>query len=99
MAQVSWISSEHFLHVFTDIILTLSYSLSWAENCLIGAITAENGMANKVLNQFAGSSCSTDYCGKGIKWVIIGDSNYPKGSPHEHAALKPCYLGDLAIII
>jgi aconitate hydratase len=36
------------------------------------------------------------YRDRGIKWVVIGDSNYGEGSSREHAALE---LGGLAIII
>jgi len=73
------------------------------ENCLIGAINAENGEANKVKNQITGEygpvpQTAAYYREKGIKWVVIGDSNYGEGSSREHAALEPRYLGGLAII-
>lgn len=74
------------------------------ENCLIGAINSENGEANKVKNQLSGEwgavpQTATYYREKGIKWVVIGDSNYGEGSSREHAALEPRYLGGLAIIV
>ncbi|EJD04673.1 aconitate hydratase [Fomitiporia mediterranea MF3/22] len=74
-----------------------------SQNCLIGAINAENGEANKVKNQFTGEyggvpQVAASYRDKGIKWVVIGDSNYGEGSSREHAALEPRYLGGLAII-
>ncbi|KAG1817562.1 Aconitase/3-isopropylmalate dehydratase [Suillus subaureus] len=58
---------------------------------------------NKIKNQITseyGPVPQTDayYCNKGIKWVVIGDSNYGKGSSCEHAALEPHYLGGLAIV-
>jgi aconitate hydratase len=75
-----------------------------AENCLIGAINAENGEANKVKNQLTGAwgavpQVAAEYREKGIKWVVIGDSNYGEGSSREHAALEPRFLGGLAIIV
>jgi hypothetical protein len=76
----------------------------FAENCLIGAINAENGEANKVKNQIAGGwgpvpKVAAYYRDHGVKWVVIGDHNYGEGSSREHAALEPRYLGGLAIIV
>jgi aconitate hydratase len=73
------------------------------ENCLIGAINAENGEANKVKNQSTGEwggvpQVAAQYRDNGIKWVVIGDHNYGEGSSREHAALEPRFLGGLAII-
>ncbi|KAJ7901593.1 aconitate hydratase [Mycena leptocephala] len=75
-----------------------------SQNCLIGAINAENGEANKVKNQLTGEwggvpKVAAEYREKGIKWVVIGDSNYGEGSSREHAALEPRFLGGLAIIV
>ncbi|EDR10198.1 aconitate hydratase 2 [Laccaria bicolor S238N-H82] len=75
-----------------------------SQNCLIGAINAENNEANKVKNQITGEyegvpQTAAYYRDKGIKWVVIGDSNYGEGSSREHAALEPRYLGGLAIIV
>ncbi|KAJ6551393.1 aconitate hydratase [Mycena capillaripes] len=75
-----------------------------SQNCLIGAINAENGEANKVKNQLTGEwgavpQVAAEYREKGVKWVVIGDSNYGEGSSREHAALEPRYLGGLAIIV
>lgn len=74
-----------------------------AENCLIGAINAENGEANKVKNQITGEYGAVPQTGAyyrdhGIKWVVIGDHNYGEGSSREHAALEPRFLGGLAVI-
>ena len=74
-----------------------------SQNCLIGAINAENGEANKVKNQFTGEysgvpATAAYYRDNGIKWVVIGDHNYGEGSSREHAALEPRFLGGLAII-
>jgi len=75
-----------------------------SQNCLIGAINIANKEANKVQNQLTGEwggvpQVAADYRDKGIKWVVIGDSNYGEGSSREHAALEPRYLGGLAIIV
>lgn len=74
-----------------------------SNNCLIGAINAANGEANKVKNQTTDAwdavpAVARDYKAKGIKWVVIGDWNYGEGSSREHAALEPRHLGGLAII-
>src|ERR1700722_14259672 len=74
------------------------------ENCLIGAINAENDQANNVKNQLTGEwgavpHTAAYYRNKGIKWVVIGDHNYGEGSSREHAALEPRFLGGLAIIV
>lgn len=34
----------------------------------------------------------------GIRWCVIGDTNYGEGSSREHAALEPRFLGGVAII-
>ncbi|KAJ7705418.1 aconitase family-domain-containing protein [Mycena rosella] len=75
-----------------------------SQNCLIGAINSENGEANNVKNQLTGEwggvpKVAAEYREKGIKWVVIGDSNYGEGSSREHAALEPRFLGGLAIIV
>ncbi|KAH8092211.1 aconitate hydratase [Cristinia sonorae] len=74
-----------------------------SQNCLIGAINAENGEANKVKNQITGEyggvpQTAAYYRDHGIKWVVVGDHNYGEGSSREHAALEPRFLGGLAII-
>lgn len=75
-----------------------------SNNMLIGAINEANGEANKVKNVTTGEwgtvpGTARDYKSKGIKWVVIGDSNYGEGSSREHAALEPRHLGGLAIIV
>ena len=75
-----------------------------SQNCLIGAINAENDEANKVKNQITGEyrpvpQNAADYRDHGIKWVVVGDHNYGEGSSREHAALEPRFLGGLAIIM
>jgi aconitate hydratase len=75
-----------------------------SQNCLIGAINAENGEANKIKNQMTGEygavpTVAAHYRDHGIKWVVVGDHNYGEGSSREHAALEPRFLGGLAIIV
>jgi len=71
---------------------------------LIGAINEVNNEANKIQNQDTGEwgsvpSVAAYYRDRGVKWVVIGDSNYGEGSSREHAALEPRFLGGLAIIV
>ncbi|PCH39684.1 aconitase [Wolfiporia cocos MD-104 SS10] len=74
-----------------------------SQNCLIGAINAENREANKVRNAITGEygpvpATGAYYRDRGIKWVVIGDHCYGEGSSREHAALEPRFLGGLAVI-
>ncbi|KIJ49374.1 hypothetical protein M422DRAFT_27736 [Sphaerobolus stellatus SS14] len=75
-----------------------------SQNCLIGAINAENDEANKIQNKITGEwgpvpTVAAWYRDNGKPWVVIGDHNYGEGSSREHAALEPRYLGGLAIIV
>ena len=76
-----------------------------SQNCLIGAVNADNGKVNLVQNQLKPSeygpvpSIAAYYRSKNLKWVVIGDHNYGEGSSREHAALEPRYLGGLAVIV
>ncbi|EJU00580.1 aconitate hydratase 2 [Dacryopinax primogenitus] len=75
-----------------------------SQNCLIGAINSANGEANNVKNEITGEwgavpTVAAYYRDNGIKWVVVGDSNYGEGSSREHAALEPRYLGGLAILV
>ncbi|KAN0065749.1 Aconitate hydratase mitochondrial [Thecaphora frezii] len=75
-----------------------------SNNCLIGAINAENGKANEVQNVFTGQwgpvpATAMAYRDAGKPWVVIGDENYGEGSSREHAALEPRYLGAIAVIV
>lgn len=75
-----------------------------SNNMLIGAINAENGEANKVVNQFTGEfdavpATARKYKAQGVKWVVVGDKNYGEGSSREHAALEPRHLGGAAVIV
>ncbi|MBI1818077.1 MAG: aconitate hydratase [Deltaproteobacteria bacterium] len=67
----------------------------------INAYTGEAGKGKNVLTGNAGQSISKnarDYKAKGIKWVVVGDSNYGEGSSREHAALSPRLLGGAAVM-
>ena len=44
------------------------------------------------------SQIARHYQAQGVKWVIVGDSNYGEGSSREHAALSPRLLGGAAVI-
>ena len=76
----------------------------FSDNMFMGAINAYTGDAGKGLNVLTGdrdqgfSQIARDYKSKGVKWVVIGDSNYGEGSSREHAALSPRLLGGAAVI-
>ncbi|MSQ17188.1 MAG: aconitate hydratase [Dehalococcoidia bacterium] len=76
----------------------------FSENLCMGAINAYTGEAGKVLNVLTKakgqmvSHAARDYQSKGVKWVIVGDSNYGEGSSREHAALIPRLMGGAAVI-
>jgi aconitate hydratase len=76
----------------------------FSDNLCMGAINAYTGKPGKVKNLLTGetdemvSKVARDYKAKGVKWVIIGDSNYGEGSSREHAALSPRLLGGVAVI-
>lgn len=74
-----------------------------SNNMLIGAVNADNGKINEVVNQYTGEAgpvpaTARAYKKDGIKWVVIGDENYGEGSSREHAALEPRHLGGIAVI-
>jgi len=76
----------------------------FSDNMFMGAINAYTGEAGKGLNVLTGetdegfSRIARDYKARGVKWVVIGDSNYGEGSSREHAALSPRLLGGAAVI-
>ena len=75
-----------------------------SDNLLLGANNAyheqEVGRGKNILNGHMESfpHIARDYKDKGMRWIIIGDSNYGEGSSREHAAMTPRYLGCAAII-
>jgi aconitate hydratase len=75
-----------------------------SDNLLLGAINAyrdqDVGRGKNILNGKIESfpHIAREYKNKGMKWIIIGDSNYGEGSSREHAAMTPRYLGCAAVI-
>lgn len=75
-----------------------------SDNLLLGAINAycdqEVGRGKNILSGKIESfpHIAREYKNKGMKWIIIGDSNYGEGSSREHAAMTPRYLGCAAVI-
>ena len=76
----------------------------FSENLLMGGTNAYTGEFGKGLNVLTGersqmiSAIARYYQAHGVKWVIVGDSNYGEGSSREHAALIPRLLGGAAVI-
>ncbi|MCH2504915.1 MAG: aconitate hydratase, partial [Dehalococcoidia bacterium] len=75
----------------------------FSENFLMGGINAYNGEAGKGLDVLSGetgvavSHLARHYQAEGLKWVVVGDSNYGEVSSREHAALSPKLLGGGAV--
>ncbi len=75
-----------------------------SDNLLLGATNAFTGKAGDALNQLTGAretpaAVARAYKAKGLKWVVVGDTNYGEGSSREHAAMEPRHLGGVAIIV
>jgi aconitate hydratase len=76
----------------------------FSENLLMGATNAATGEVGKTSNVITGASgqpiaaVARDYRSRGLRWAIIGDTNYGEGSSREHAALSPRLLGGAAVI-
>ncbi|MEK7877454.1 MAG: aconitase family protein, partial [Pseudomonadota bacterium] len=77
----------------------------FSDNMFMGATNAYTGEAGKGKNVLTGqtgqpiANSARYYQSKGIKWVVVGDSNYGEGSSREHAALSPRLLGGAAVIV
>lgn len=74
-----------------------------SDNLLLGAVNAFGGQVGEGKNQLTGAiepypKIARQYKAAGLKWVIVGDSNYGEGSSREHAAMTPRYLGCGAVI-
>lgn len=74
-----------------------------SDNLLLGAVNAYSGQAGSGKNQLTGQvepfpKVARYYKAHGVRWVIVGDSNYGEGSSREHAAMTPRYLGCGAVI-
>jgi aconitate hydratase len=77
----------------------------FSDNMFMGATNAYTGEAGKGTNALTGeksqpiANIARHYKSRGIKWVVVGDSNYGEGSSREHAALSPRLLGGAAVIV
>ncbi|HEX6067321.1 MAG TPA: aconitate hydratase, partial [Nitrososphaera sp.] len=75
-----------------------------SDNLLLGGVNAfRDGQVGAGKNQLTGQvepypQIARSYKSKGLRWVIVGDSNYGEGSSREHAAMTPRYLGCAAVI-
>ena len=74
-----------------------------SDNMLLGAVNSYNDEVGKGKNSLTGemegfAKIARQYKEKGMRWVIIGDSNYGEGSSREHAAMTPRHLGCAAVI-
>jgi aconitate hydratase len=76
----------------------------FSENLLMGATDAATGEVGRTRNVLTGAAgqpiaaVARDYRSRGLRWVIVGDTNYGEGSSREHAALSPRLLGGAAVI-
>ena len=75
-----------------------------SDNMFIGAVNAFTGDAGKTKSQLDGATAEIPkvaraYKAAGLRWVVVGDSNYGEGSSREHAAMSPRHLGAAAIIV
>ena len=73
-----------------------------SENTLIGAISADTGAVNSVLDVDGSShtipELAAQWKSKGQPWLVVAEHNYGEGSAREHAALQPRYLGGKIIL-
>jgi len=76
----------------------------FSDNLLQGAVNAFTGEAGRGKNALTGevaqpvSGIARHYRAQGLRWVIVGDTNYGEGSSREHAALSPRLLGGAAVV-
>ena len=76
----------------------------FSDNMLSGATNAFTGETGTAKNGLTGepgqpvSQIARDYRSRGVKWIIVGDSNYGEGSSREHAALSPRLLGGAVVV-
>ena len=74
-----------------------------SDNMLLGAVNDFTGKVGTGRNSITGQSAdfasiARAYQKEGMRWIIVGDSNYGEGSSREHAAMTPRYLGCAAVI-
>lgn len=71
-------------------------------NTLIGAVSADTGAVNSVLDTDGTSHTIPDLASKwkqaGQGWIVVAEHNYGEGSAREHAALQPRYLGGRIVV-
>jgi aconitate hydratase len=76
----------------------------FSDNMFMGAVNAFSGATGKGANVLNGerdrpfAEIARAYQASGVKWLVVGDSNYGEGSSREHAALSPRLLGGAAVI-
>jgi aconitate hydratase len=70
----------------------------FSDNLLSGATNAFTGETGKGYDGRPVSAIAREYRAQGIRWVIVGDTNYGEGSSREHAALSPRLLHGAAVI-
>ncbi len=76
----------------------------FSDNMFMGAVNAYTDARGTGLDVLSGdtdsafSKTARHYKAGGLRWVVIGDSNYGEGSSREHAALSPRLLGGAAVI-
>ncbi|MEK6877594.1 MAG: aconitate hydratase, partial [Thermoproteota archaeon] len=74
-----------------------------SDNMFLGAVNAHNNEVGKGKNMLTGvmqpfPDIARQYKTKGIKWIVVGNSNYGEGSSREHAAMSPRFMGCAAVI-
>jgi aconitate hydratase len=76
----------------------------FSDNMFMGATNAFTGEVGRGTNVLSGEASQSfakiarDYKSRGVRWAVVGDSNYGEGSSREHAALSPRLLGGAAVI-
>jgi len=76
----------------------------FSDNMFMGAVNAYTDARGTGLDVLSGapdsafSKTARHYKADGLRWVVVGDSNYGEGSSREHAALSPRLLGGAAVI-
>ena len=73
-----------------------------SENTLIGAVSADTGAVNSVLDLDGSAHTIPDLAAawkaRGQEWIVVAEHNYGEGSAREHAALQPRYLGCRVVV-
>ena len=69
----------------------------FSDNLLLGAVNAFTGETGAARGRRL-SELAREQRAHGVRWVVVGDSNYGEGSSREHAALSPRLLGGAAVV-